>query len=248
MKTPNGHREAPRRGWLVTLIVTLGLAALSQGTRASDTEAAVPHGESGTATNSAAVHAPDAEEALHRLIEGNHRFVEGHAAHPDQSSERRIALTQGQHPFAIVLTCSDSRVAPEIYFDQGLGDLFVIRNAGNILDDHVLGSIEYAAEHLHAPLIVVVGHAKCGAVSAAVAGGSVPGHIHSIVESIAPAVAETRGVQGDKLDPTVRANALRVAKFLNHSEPILKPAAEHGHLKVVAAYYDLATGKIEILH
>lgn len=248
MKTAIGNREAPAHGRLVTLLVTVVLTTLPLRARASDADPTGAHASPGSPTNSVTAHAPSADEALHRLIDGNHRFVDGKAAHPDQSSERRVALAKGQSPFAIVLTCSDSRVAPEIYFDQGLGDLFVIRNAGNILDDHVLGSIEYAAEHLHAPLIVVVGHAKCGAVSAAVAGGSVPGHIHSIVESIAPAVAETRRMPGDKLDSTVRANALLMAKFINHSEPILKPAAEHGHLKVVAAYYDLATGKIEILH
>jgi hypothetical protein len=110
------------------------------------------------------------EAALTRLVEGNKRFVAGSTTHPDQTAERRTETAKGQHPFAIILTCADSRLSPEILFDEGIGDLFVVRNAGNLLDDHVLGSIEYAVEHLHATLIVVLGHTKCGAVSAAVAG------------------------------------------------------------------------------
>ena len=154
---------------------------------------------------------------------------------------------KGQSPFAIVLTCSDSRVAPELFLDQGLGDLFVIRNAGNILDDLVIGSMEYAVEHLHVPLLVVVGHEKCGAVSAAVAGGEAPGHIRSVVEALEPAVEQAKNLPGDKVDNTVRANAQRVAEILTHVEPILKEAVDNGKLMVVTARYDLATGRLEIL-
>ena len=188
-----------------------------------------------------------AEQALQRLMDGNGRFVAASATHPNQTPQRRAELTQGQAPFAIVLTCSDSRVAPELFFDQGLGDLFVIRNAGNILDDHVIGSIEYAVEHLHAPLIVVVGHEKCGAVSAAVAGGEVPGHIHSLVEAIEPAKEKAASLPGDKVDNTVRAHAQRSAEILTHVEPILNEAVREGKLVVVAARYDLGTGRIEML-
>lgn len=188
-----------------------------------------------------------AAEALNRLVEGNQRFVAGTATHPHQSVDRRTQLAQGQKPFAIILTCSDSRVAPELYFDQGLGDLFVIRNAGNVVDDHVLGSIEYAVEHLHVGLIVVVGHEKCGAVAAAVAGGKVPGHIGSIVESISPAVAKSRAQPGDKTDNAVRANARHSSDGVAHAQPIIEAATREGKVKVVAARYDLATGKVEIL-
>lgn len=186
-------------------------------------------------------------EALTRLLEGNKRFVAGTPSHPDQSVEHRATLVEGQKPFAIVLTCSDSRVSPEIYFDQGLGDLFVLRNAGNVLDDHTVGSIEYAVEHLHSGLIIVVGHAKCGAVSAAVAGGHAPGHIHSIVEAIEPAVEATQKQEGDKVDNAVRANARRVAEILTQVEPIVSKAVQAGEVKVVAARYDLATGRVELL-
>jgi len=187
------------------------------------------------------------EEALQRLMDGNARYVADQSTHPDQSAERRAALAGGQTPFAVVLTCSDSRVAPELFFDQGLGDLFVIRNAGNVLDDHVLGTMEYAVDHLHVPLIIVVGHEKCGAVQAAVAGGEVPGHIHSITDDLAPVVAQTKDLPGDKVDNVVRANALRDAEILAHVEPIIKEAADAHKLLIVAARYDLHTGKIELL-
>lgn len=187
------------------------------------------------------------EQALQNLLEGNGRYVAGLSIHPDQSIERRAALTGGQAPFAVVLTCADSRVAPELFFDQGLGDLFVIRNAGNVLDDHVIGSMEYAVEHLHVPLIIVVGHEKCGAVSAAVAGGAVPGHIHSITDDLAPVIEQTKDLPGDKVDNVVRANAQRAVEILLHVEPILKEAAGDHKLLIVPARYDLDTGKIEIL-
>lgn len=196
---------------------------------------------------SEAAPAVSAEEALARLIEGNRRFASGEAVRPHQTPARRAELAQGQAPFAIVLTCSDSRVAPELYFDQGLGDLFVIRNAGNVLDDHVLGSIEYAVEHLHAALIVVVGHEKCGAVSAAVAGGEVPGHVASVVTALQPAVTATRATAGDKVDATVRAHARLIADELARAQPLLAAAVAHGAVKVVAARYELASGRVEFL-
>ena len=188
-----------------------------------------------------------ADQALQRLIEGNGRYVAGAPTHPDQTPQRRAELAKGQSPFAIVLTCSDSRVAPELFLDQGLGDLFVIRNAGNILDDHVIGSIEYAVEHLHVPLVLVVGHEKCGAVSAAVAGGEAPGHIRSVVEALEPAVEQAKNLPGDKVDNAVRANAQRAAEILTRVEPILKEAVSSGKLLVVPARYELATGRLEIL-
>ena len=188
-----------------------------------------------------------ADQALQRLIAGNERYVAGTATHPDQTIERRAEVAKGQSPFAIVLTCSDSRVAPEILLDQGLGDLFVIRNAGNILDDHVIGSMEYAVEHLHVPLVLVVGHEKCGAISAAVAGGEASGHIPSLVEAIEPVVKQVKNLPGDPVENVVRANAQRIAETLTRSEPILKEAVNKGKLLVVPARYDLVTGHLEIL-
>jgi len=201
-------------------------------------------GSSSSASATAALHAATPANSLQLLIEGNGRFVAGKSVHPNQDPWRRSELAGGQKPFAIILTCADSRVAPEIYFDQGLGDIFVLRNAGNVIDDHVLGSIEYAVEHLGAPLVVVVGHAKCGAVAATVAGGEAPGHIGSIVKSIAPSL-ESAAHAEDKVDAVVRAHAKRVAGAIADSAPILKGAVQGGHLKVVAARYDLATGAVE---
>lgn len=200
---------------------------------------------SARAAEKSSVVSPD--EALTSLVEGNRRFVSGAAKHPHQTVDLRAQLAQGQHPIAIVLTCSDSRVSPELYFDQGLGDLFVIRNAGNVVDDHVLGSIEYAVEHLHVGLIVVVGHEKCGAIAAAVAGGSAPGHIGSLVESIAPAVADSLHLAGDKADNAVRANARRSSVLIGRAAPILDTALSESKIKIVSARYELASGKVELL-
>lgn len=186
------------------------------------------------------------EEALQKLIQGNKRFASNSVSHPNQTAARRTEVVSGQHPFAVVLACADSRVAPEILFDQGLGDLFVVRVAGNILNDEGIGSMEYAVEHLHVPLIVVLGHSKCGAVTAAVAGGHAPGHIHTIVESLEPSVKATQGLPGDAVDRVIKANVERVVKQLNGMQPILEESIKQGKLKVVGGCYDLATGHVEI--
>jgi carbonic anhydrase len=188
------------------------------------------------------------EQALARLREGNIRFAKHKEKHPDISYERRRSISrEGQHPYAVILGCSDSRVPPELIFDEGLGDLFVIRDAGNVVDDEVLGSIEYAVEHLGVRLVVVLGHEKCGAVSAAVAGGEAPGHIKSVMKAIQPAVDETAGMPGDHVHNCVLANARRVAKLIRESEPILKEAVDHKKIQVVAADYDLETFAVEFL-
>lgn len=188
-----------------------------------------------------------ADTALAQLKQGNARFSGNALTHPDQSAARRTEVAQGQHPFAVILTCADSRLSPEIIFDQGLGDLFVIRNAGNLLDDVVLGSIEYAVEHLHVPLVIVLGHSKCGAVSAAVAGGEAPGHIKSIVAALSPAVNMGQKKPGDAVDNTVRIAAKLSAAALAVNEPIIGELVKAGKVKVVAARYDLATGQVEFL-
>src|SRR5215831_3054125 len=178
-----------------------------------------------------AASALSADQALSRLLAGNARFVAYKERHPDESADRRRELISGQHPFAVILGCSDSRVAPELLFDEGLGDLFVIRVAGNIVDDAVLGSIEYAVEHLGTKLIVVLGHEKCGAVSAAVESESAPGHIGSLVSAIRPAVLATASAPGDRVHNCVVENARRVARQIRESEPILKEKTEQGGVK-----------------
>jgi len=189
-----------------------------------------------------------ADDALSRLMAGNERYVRSKQQHPDESSTRRKELETGQHPFAVILGCADSRVSPELLFDQGLGDLFVIRVAGNIVDDAVLGSIEYAVEHLGTKLIVVLGHEKCGAVSAAVEGGEALGHLKALVAAIQPSVAATAGSPGDKIHNCVIANARRVAQQIRESQPMLKEYVDRKSLKVVAADYALDSGKVTLLN
>jgi carbonic anhydrase len=162
----------------------------------------------------------EAESALSRLMEGNRRFAQSMARHPDQNAGLRMTLSSGQHPFAAVLTCSDSRVAPELVFDQGLGDLFVIRVAGNILDDAVVGSIEYAAVHMRVPLVFVLGHQNCGAVQAAL-GEQPQAHIRTLVGAIRPVVTTARTLPGDLLDNAVRADVKLVVEQLTTSKPVL---------------------------
>lgn len=187
------------------------------------------------------------EAAWQKLKEGNQRYAAGQPAHPNQSASRRTEVASGQKPFAIILTCADSRVGPEVVFDQGLGDLFVVRVAGNILDNAGLGSIEYAVEHLGASLIVVLGHEKCGAVAAAVGGGHAPGHVHSIVKALEPAVAASKSQSGDAVDNAVRSNVQLVSKQLASAVPILSERTKTGKVKVVGARYDLDTGAVELV-
>jgi carbonic anhydrase len=189
------------------------------------------------------------DEALKRLMQGNTRFVFGHMTHlaSGQVAEARRAVAKGQMPFAIIVGCSDSRVGPEIVFDQGLGDIFVVRTAGEVVDVTALGSIEYAVEHLGSSLIVVLGHERCGAVSAAVAVAKEPGHIATLLRAIEPAVEQTKGKPGDPVENAVRAQAIDVAKQLQNAKPILTERVHSGKLKIVAARYDLDTGKVEFL-
>jgi carbonic anhydrase len=188
-----------------------------------------------------------ADDALKKLIAGNERYVRAKVSHPDESLARRKELTAGQHPFAVILGCADSRVSPELLFDEGLGDLFVIRVAGNIVDDAVLGSVEYAILHLGTRLIVVLGHENCGAVTAAVEGGIPPGHLTALTAAIRPVVDAAAKQPGDKIHNCVIANARHVARQIRESEPVLKEYVNGKGVKVVAADYELDTGKFRLL-
>ena len=187
-------------------------------------------------------------EAISRLKEGNGRYTSGNLQHPGQTTERRRELAKTQHPFATIVSCSDSRVPPEIVFDQGLGDLFIVRVAGNVINDEGLGSIEYSVDHLGTRLILVLGHQSCGAVKAAretiAAKGKAPGHIQSLVTAIQPAVEAT--VHGD-LETTVKANVKDVVQALRSSTPILKAKVDSGEIRVVGVYYSLDTGSVTFL-
>ena len=182
-----------------------------------------------------------------KLIDGNKRYIDSKLSHPNQTPRRRMEVAKGQHPFAAIVSCTDSRVPPEIIFDQGLGDLFVIRLAGNILDDAVLASLEYAVEHLNVKYIMVLGHERCGAVEATIKGGDTPGHIVSLVKAIQPAVDNAKNQPGDLLDNAVRANVTMVVQQLKSSAPILGELVRKGDLTVVGARYDLDDGVVAIL-
>ncbi len=183
-----------------------------------------------------------ADAALAKLNEGNLRFATSEVSQSKPTAARRAETAQEQHPFAIILGCADSRTAPELIFDQNLGDLFVIRTAGNLVDDHALGSIEYAVAHLGARLVVVLGHQRCGAVKAALESDHAPGHIESLVRDIQPAVKAAKGKPGDPLSATVAENARQVAAQIKAKAALGDLAKE---VRIVSAVYDLDTGKID---
>ncbi len=194
------------------------------------------------------------DEALQKLMDGNRRFVENRLTLPKSSDgSTREKLVKGQSPYAVVLSCSDSRVPPELVFDKGLGEIFVVRVAGNVPDPIVLGSIEYAVEHLKSPLIVVLGHKRCGAVTAAVeAEGSPEGNIGAIVKEIAPAVAQARKDapgkgEAELVETAIVGNVKRVAAGLASRSPVLHELAKEGRIRIVPAEYDLDTGTVALL-
>jgi carbonic anhydrase len=188
--------------------------------------------------------APTPDSVLAELKAGNEHHARHQYQHPHETAARQRELISGQHPHAEILSCSDSRVPPEIVFDQGLGDVFVVRVAGNVATDTEIGSLEYGAEHLHIPLLVVLGHESCGAVTAAVEGGEVEGHIASLVNLIKPAVEKSRGLPGDKVSNAVRANVTMVVDQLRASNPVLAKLVAEGKLKIVGGVYSLETGKV----
>lgn len=194
---------------------------------------------------------PTPDAALKELMAGNLRYVRGRLRHPDQRPSRIAEVAKGQHPFAVILGCADSRVPPEVVFDQGLGDLFVVRVAGNIASDDVMGSIEYAVEELHVPLVMVMGHARCGAVSATLSamdqGATVPAHISSLVNAIKPVAEQVSKDTPDRLDVVVRKNALHAADQLMHESAILHEKISEGKLKIVSARYSLDDGRVELI-
>lgn len=182
-----------------------------------------------------------ADASLKKLVAGNARFTKKSVTDGKPVAAKRAATAQTQHPYAIIVGCADSRTSPELVFDANLGDLFVIRTAGNLVDDYALGSIEYAVEHLGTRLVVVLGHERCGAVKAAVASGSAPGHVGSIVSEIRPAVKASKDRPGDALANAVQENVSRVATKISKKSKLGAAAPD---VKVVQAYYDLDTGKV----
>jgi carbonic anhydrase len=250
-----------RKTQLASCFIAVGLLSANQFARGADPE----HPDQPIVSPA---------EAISRLKEGNARFTSG-KPQPDESSEerafmarnsyenvgmtflgmtadqaakRRAELAKSQHPLAAIVSCSDSRVPPEIVFDQGLGDLFIVRVAGNVINDEGLGSIEYSVDHLGTRLILVLGHQSCGAVKAAketiAAKGKAPGHIESLVTAIKPAVEATAK---DDLDTTIKANVKHVVDALRSSTPILKTKVDSGQIQVIGGYYNLDTGAVTFL-
>ena len=191
------------------------------------------------------------DQVLQTLLEGNQRFVMATQRAGGRAIERRLELTQGQSPFAIILGCADSRVPPEIVFDTGLGDLFVCRVAGNIETAEIMGSIEFAVRALGSPLIMVLGHSSCGAVDAALAvvtrGAEFEGYLAGLVDQITPAAASIVGQPGNPLDNAIRANVQTTVSQLLRRDPDLATRVSDGRLRVVGGVYDLASGRVELV-
>ncbi|MCW5316225.1 carbonic anhydrase [Nostoc sp. KVJ3] len=187
---------------------------------------------------------PDA--ALQKLIDGNQRFVDHHPQYPDQSALRLQEVAQAQHPFATILSCADSRVPAEIVFDQGIGDIFDVRIAGNIATHEAIGSIEYAVVLLGSPLLMVMGHERCGAVTAAVQNESLLGDISTFVKAIKPAVKKVKDQPGDAVENAVVANVQYQIETLKRSQ-LLTEQVRSGKLKIVGGRYDLDTGIVTII-
>ena len=186
---------------------------------------------------------------LQKLEEGNKRFAAGKPVHPDETLERLRELKKGQHPFAIVVSCSDSRVPAELVFDQGLGDIFSIRTAGNVMGDYELGSIEYAVEHLDCKLVVVMGHKDCGAIKAFISSDGHYehlDHIKKIIEYIESEQEEKNLASHHELnvDKAIDANIAHGVTFLKTAEPILKEFYDSKKIKIIGALYDIETGKV----
>lgn len=190
-----------------------------------------------------------AEDALKKLQQGNARFVELKEKHPDNTKKRRHEMMKGQHPFVVILSCSDSRVPPELIFDQGLGDIFEIRNAGNVLDEHVIGSIEYAVMHCGVKLIVIMGHQDCGAIGATLSGKSETKYIKSLEDSIQPAVEDCKkqGIEVNS-DNVVKAHVMQDIQELMTQDTELVKYMKENNIKIVPAYYHLDSGKVEFLN
>ena len=192
----------------------------------------------------------NADEALQRLMEGNQRYAANKSIDLNESQSRRAQLAAGQNPFATIFSCVDSRVPPELVFDRGLGDLFIVRTAGEVTDHAVLGSLQYGVAELKIPLLMVLGHEKCGAVKATIeaveSNTKAPDEIEWLVDGIRPAVEKTHGQPGDPLDNAVRANVLLMVERLKRTA-ILADALQKGDLKIVGARYDLDTGLVEVI-
>jgi carbonic anhydrase len=255
MKEPSDQQNFSRRNLLQlaagligtgSLTVWLGKEASAQGIEPKTSR---PKPDQRIAADPGVTQAQNTltpDEALAQLMEGNQRFVARKRLSPHQNIARMTEVATGQAPFAAILSCADSRVVPEIAFDQGIGDLFVVRVAGNIAVTEDTASEEYAIAILGTPLLMVLGHERCGAVAAAVKGGELPGVLGSLVLAIQPAVKASEGEPGDRLTNAVKSNVRLQVQRLQTS-PVIASAVQAGKLKVVGAFYDLDTGAINLV-
>jgi carbonic anhydrase len=214
------------------------LLVCAVGCASAEVVANAPGAASGAAPHGAAV---DAAQALALLQAGNERFATATMSSSKPTAARRAETAETQHPFAVVVGCADSRTAPEIVFDQNLGDLFTVRTAGNLVDRYALGSIEYAVQHLGARLIVVLGHERCGAVKAALGATDAEGHVGDLVRDLQAAVSLSKARSGDPLELAVEENATLVAQRISDEANFGEHKAE---VRVVEGYYDLDTGRV----
>ena len=222
--------DATRRTFVGLSLASLALPAFAQ------------------APKSANVLTPDG--ALNELMQGNQRYVKGVTRRHDFQSER-AALAAGQNPYVGILSCADSRVGPEFAFDSVRGDLFVVRIAGNFVNDENLASLEYGVAVLNTPLVMVLGHSSCGAIISTVksidSNTTLPGHLPSLVTALSPAVKVARGQPGDLVTNATKANVAMTVARLKTATPLLSKAVEDKKLRVVGGYYDLATGAVTLV-
>jgi carbonic anhydrase len=230
--------ELSRREWLRVAAAASGLHLM--------------HGRVASAAYTGAS-GPAADEVLRRLLEGNQRFSKGETTEPRRAPADFRALAEGQRPVATIVGCADSRVPPELLFDQGVGDLFVVRVAGNLVSGAgalVKGSIEYSVAELGVSLVMVLGHSTCGAVKAAIKhvddGDRLPGALGEMVNRLRPAVVKAKGIPGDRLANATNANVATGVETLRSLQPFVAPAVKQGQVKVVGAVYDLRTGAVTL--
>ena len=193
-------------------------------------------------------HPVSPDEALQRLIDGNKRFVEGKPINPNQSRDRLLETSAAQFPYAAILGCSDSRVPTEVVFDRGVGDLFVVRVAGNVASEAAIGSLEFSSAVLSSQLILVLGHQKCGAVLAAIDNQPLVGRLGVFVEEIKPAIEEARSESGDIEENSIIANIQYQVQELNERSTLLSGLVQEGKLKIVGGIYNLSSGKVTLLN
>lgn len=245
------HQTTSRRRFLTTgLGAGLGTALLTSCAADKTASHSTPGSSQPTGGPESGAPVADGKEALSRLLAGNKRFVADRASELDEGIARRVSVSKAQHPFATILGCVDSRVPVELVFDQGLGDLVVVRSAGEALDHSVIGSLEFGVEELHTPLLMVLGHQRCGALGATIKAldsqrTDAGGEIGYLVETLAPAVRQVAGQPGDRLTNAIHANVDLVLAQLRKS-PLIAPLERAGKVTLVGAYYNLDTGEVSI--